>query len=173
MARFTLPIAFSPSLRLGRSEVHALIASPAAIEVPLDPIAIFWADAVVEGWTERSTTRPSDKLNGGLPIDVRYAPDGPAHLMETDDVIAVAVQTHPDPSPKRIARRRHVLEMRAGSYEIRGVVHMPPGADPRRYVRATSQRWLAVTKATVVDGDNGEAYEIGALLVNMEHITRT
>ena len=93
-------------------------------------------------------------------------------LTETDDVIAVAVQTYPDPSPKRIARRRHVLEMGAGPYEIRGVVHMPPGADPQRYVRATSQRWIA-TKGTVVDGDNGEAYEIGALPVNMEHVTRT
>lgn len=70
-----------------------------------------------------------------------------------------------------MARRRHVLELSAEPYRIRGTVHMPPGADPLRYLRAAPQGWVPVTDATVVEAD-GSGYETEVVLVHMTHVSR-
>ena len=169
----TFPLPSVPSLPVSGKHADVHPAVPAlAVGATLDSIAIFRADAVTEGWTEQSLSRPSDRLNQGVAIDVRYSIEGAGHPLATEDVIALAVQVQPSPSPNRIARRRHVLEMSAGPYRLRGTVHMPAGADPPRYLRAASQHWIAMTKATIVSGADDEGYEIDALLVNMDHVAR-
>jgi hypothetical protein len=174
MATFstTLPLPISQSPRFSERTPPPFVPLEVVQDAPLDSIAIFRADAVTEGWTERSLTRPSDRLNRGLPIDVRYSADGASHPLAPDDVIALAVQVQAGPSPNRMARRRHVLELTAGPYRLRGIVHMPPAADPTRYLRAASQRWIPLTKATIVSGDDNDGYEIDVLLVNMDHVAR-
>ena len=175
MATFGLTLRLPSSPALPFSGKHAEVppvVPPVAVDAALDSIAIFRADAVTEGWTDRSSSRASDRLNHDVPIGVRYSTDGAAYPLATEDVIALAVQVQPTPSPHRIARRRHVLEITAGPYQVRGTVHMPPGADPPRYLRAASQHWIAVTKATITNGEDNDGYAIDALLVNMDHVAR-
>ena len=142
------------------------------VQVPLDRIVICRASGVTEAWVERSSTRLSDRLNRGAPIDIRMSLTGPAQPLATDDVIALAVPLAPTPSPNRMARRRHILELTAGPYLLRGVVHMPAGADPARYLRATPQRWTALTHATLLRPNQDDGDEFDVLLVNMEHVAR-
>ncbi len=145
---------------------------PQVLALPLDSIAIFRAGGVTEAWIERGSARISDTLNRGLPLEVRLSLLEAPRALATDGIIALAVQVPLVPSANRMSRRRHVLEMSAPPYRVRGTVHMPPGADPVRYLRATSQRWTAVTKATIHSGGDGEGYQIDVLLVNMEHVSR-
>lgn len=148
------------------------VALPTVATLALDQIAIFRVDGVAEGWVEQGSPRISDILNRGAPISVRPSPRAAPRALELDDVIALALQVQPSPSLHRMARRRHILELEAPPYRVRGTVHMPPGADPARYLRAAPQRWTALTKATIVSGDHDAGYEIEILLVNMEHVAR-
>ena len=103
-------------------------------QVELDPVAIFRTDGVTEGWIRRSDLRLSDQLNTGAALHVRLPGVVGVEdwqVLSADDVIAVAVPPHPNPSPHRISRRRHVLELEAPPYHITGTVHMRPEPTPR------------------------------------------
>jgi len=143
-------------------------------QVELDPVAIFRTDGVSEGWIRRSDLRLSDHLNTGAALHVRLP--GVVgiedwQVLSADDVIAVAVPPHPNPSPRRMARRRHVLELEAPPYHITGTVHMPPGADPARYARAAPHRWLALTQATIEFA--GNVFKVEVLLANLDRVLRS
>jgi len=143
-------------------------------EPQLEAVAIFRADGVVEGSIQRGESRLSDDLNAGSALQVwLVGADGNREWqsLRADDVIAVAVPPHPDPSPKRMARRRHVLDLKAPPYLISGTVHMPPGADPARYARSTPHRWLAVTNAAIGFAD--DTFEVDVLLLNLDHVVRS
>ena len=92
-------------------------------------------------------------------------------LFDLDAVVAVAPPTRADPSSQRMARRRHAVELSAGRYVIEGTAHMPPGADPMRYVDNTSLRWLPLTHCTVRTAEDDWSVEV--LVVNLEHVRRT
>jgi hypothetical protein len=141
---------------------------------PPDPIAVFGIDGVVEGviaWEER---RLSDSLNAGAPLLVAMTDDaGTAagwNELNLDAVVAVAAPPRTDRAVSRMARRRHVVELRAGPYRFSGTVHMPAGADPDRYVGSTAQRWLPLTRCTVA-GPDGE-WEVEVVIVNLDHAAR-
>jgi hypothetical protein len=139
----------------------------------LDPIAVFGSDRITEGQVQRTDARLSDRLNAGGSLQVLVrAPDGSEwwETLPTDDVIAVAVAQHPVPSRKRMARRHHVLELKAPPYVFNGTAHMPPGADPSRYAGAASQRWLPLTQAVVAFA--GDDFAVDVLLVNLQHVLR-
>ena len=135
----------------------------------LEPIAIFRAEGVAEAATPRHTGRLSDELNARLPV--RVLEDGAWSELDTWGAIAIAVEPNPEPSPNRVTRRRHVLDLSAPPYRLSGVAHMPPGADPTRYAAAASQRWLALTDASVLNED-GSGFEVDVLLVNMDWVAR-
>jgi len=136
-----------------------------------DPVAIFRADGIEECSIARSSARLSDQLNSGAPLNVESAGGGWA-AVDSDLVLAIAAPPRAEPSPNRMARRRHVLELKAGPYEITGTVHMPPGADPARYARAAPLRWLAMTNATISIRGSTDAFAVDVLLVNLDHVTR-
>ncbi len=156
-------------MRFLRSRTPTL--DPPAEEAPSEPLAIFGVEGVLDAWVEPSPLRISDRLNRGEPLSVRFSPEDAWQPLATENVVALAVQPQPSPSPNRMARRRHVLEFSAEPYRIRGTVHMPPGADPLRYLRAAPQGWAALTDATIVEAD-GSGYEVEVLLVHMTHVSR-
>lgn len=53
---------------------------------------------------------------------------------------------------------------------MKGIVHLPVGADPRRYVANTGRRWLPLTECTVSDADGDWAVEV--VIVNLDHASR-
>lgn len=158
-------------MRFLRSRSTTPAAVPAEHPAALDSLVIFGLDGVTEAWIERTPVRISDRLNQGDTIAVHAAPGDAGVPLAIDDVVAVVVQPQPNPSPNRMARRRHVLEMLAPPYRIVGTVHMPPGADPVRYLRAVPHRWVAVTNATILEED-GSGYSAEVVLVHLEHVSR-
>lgn len=138
-----------------------------------DPVAVFQLDDIVEGWIPKIDRRISDALNDAGRLRVRTP--GPGGLAEKwleldlDDVVAVAAPPRP-PSPARLARRHHALDIEAGPYRLRGTAHMPLGADPHRYLFSTGRRWLPLTDCTVAVGD--DAFAVDVVIVNMDHAAR-
>ena len=155
-------------MRLWRRETRTTPAAP--VERAPDPIAVFGIEGVIEGsiaWQER---RLSDSLNAGEPLLVQAADAAGWEELDPDQVIAVAAPPRDDPKASAIPRRRHAVELDAGPYRFSGVVHMPVGADPARFVRSTPQRWLPLTHCTVAS-PSGE-WEVEVVIVNLEHVVR-
>jgi hypothetical protein len=138
-----------------------------------EPIAVFRVDGVVEGWIPKQEGRISDGLNDADQMRVgTQAPDGRGTdwlEFSLDEVIAVAPAPRPV-SPLRVSRRRHPVEVEAGPYRVSGTVHLPIGADPRRYVATTGRRWLPLTECTVSAAANDWAVEV--VIVNLDHARR-
>lgn len=146
---------------------------PAASEPEPERLAVFAIDGIVEGWVPTRERRVSDGLNAGEPLRVRVAGQAGAADewvdLNLDDIVAVAPAPRP-PSAGRISRRLHPVEVRAGRYAINGIVHLPIGADPRRYVGTTSRWWLPLTECTVESGD--DAWSVDVVIVNLDHAAR-
>jgi hypothetical protein len=136
-----------------------------------DAVAIFGSDSILEGRIPFTERRLSDALNAGDPLHVQVGESREWTVFDLDPVVAVAPPTRADPSSQRMARRRHAVELSAGRYVIEGTAHMPPGADPMRYVDNTSLRWLPLTHCTVRTAEDDWSVEV--LVVNLEHVRRT
>ena len=136
-----------------------------------EPIAVFRSDDVLEGWILKQERRISDRLNDGDSLQVGTETRGGLDWLEVngDEVIAVAPAPRP-PSPDRVSRRNHPIEVEAGPYTVKGTVHLPVGADPRRYVASTGRRWLPLTECTVAAADGEWAVEV--VIVNLDHASR-
>ena len=138
-----------------------------------EPIAVFRIDGIVEGWIPKLEGRISDGLNQADRMRIRTAAaDGtPGEWLEfdLDQVVAVAAAPRPA-SPYRVARRQYAVKMEAGPYRLCGIAHLPPGADPERYVASAPRRWLPLTGCTVAVGDDDWAVEVG--IVNLDHASR-
>ena len=138
-----------------------------------EPIAVFRVDGVVEGWIPKQEARISDGLNDAdqMRIGTETADGRATDWLELnlDDVIAVAPAPRPA-SPQRVSRRRHPVEVEAGPYRVSGIVHLPIGADPRRYVATTGRRWLPLTECTVSAPADEWAVEV--VIVNLDHASR-
>lgn len=152
------------------------VASDSQAEMPaLDPIVVFSADAVREGWITRSDQRLSDQLNAGSDLTVRWpgaeGSPGEAEVIRRDDVVVVAAPIPDEPSRLRMSRPRQRIEVAAGPYRIEGTAHIPPGAELDRYARQTSQRWLPMTECRIAtpDGD----FEVAVLIVSLDYVVRT
>jgi hypothetical protein len=138
-----------------------------------EPIALFGLDGVVEGWIAKPAGRISDGLNNAdrvrVGADMADGAVGDWHEFRLDEVIAVAPAPRP-PSSARVSRRHHPVEVEAGPYRVKGIMHLPVGADPKRYVASTGRRWLPLTECTVTDGEGEWAVEV--VIVNLDHATR-
>lgn len=138
-----------------------------------EPIAVFRVDGVVEGWVPKQQGRISDGLNDAdhMRVGTETADGSATDWLEfsLDDVIAVAPAPRPV-SPQRVSRRRHPIEVEAGPYRVSGTVHLPIGADPRRYVATTGRRWLPLTDCTVSAAADEWAVEV--VIVNLDHASR-
>ena len=69
-----------------------------------------------------------------------------------------------------MSRRRHPIEVEAGPYRVTGTVHLPIGADPRRYVATTGRKWLPLTECRVVAAEEEWAVEV--VIVNLDFASR-
>jgi hypothetical protein len=151
---------------------HALGAEPSP-DGERDQIAVFRIDGIVEGWIPKLEGRVSDGLNQADRMQIRAAAaDGsPGEWLELDldQVVAVALTPRP-PSPHRVARRQHAVEIEAGRYRVSGTAHLPPGADPERYVASAGRQWLPLTDCTVAVGDDEWAVDVA--IVNLDHASR-
>jgi hypothetical protein len=138
-----------------------------------EPIAVFGLAAVVEGWIPKSEGRISDGLNNVDRVRVSTEmPDGSVGdwlEFQLDEVVAVAPAPRPA-SSARVSRRHHPVEVEAGPYRVKGIVHLPVGADPRRYVASTGRRWLPLTECTVSDADGDWAVDV--VILNLDHAIR-
>ena len=138
-----------------------------------EAIAVFRVDGVVEGWIAKPAGRISDGLNDADRIQVGIAAAdgtiGASLDFDLDDVVAVAPAPRP-PSPARVSRRHHPVEVEAGPYRVKGIAHLPIGADPQRYVASTGRRWLPLTECTVSAAEDDWAVEV--VIVNLDYATR-
>jgi len=138
-----------------------------------EPIAVFRVDGVVEGWIPKQQGRISDGLNDAdqMRVGTETADGNATDWLEfrLDDVIAVAPAPRPV-SPLRVSRRRHPIEVEAGPYRVSGTVHLPIGADPRRYVATTGRRWLPLTDCTV--SAPADEWAVDVVIVNLDHASR-
>jgi hypothetical protein len=138
-----------------------------------EPIAVFRVDGVVEGWIAATAGRVSDALGETdrmtVGTDAPGGGDGNTIELDLDDIVAVAPAPRP-PSPARVSRRRHPIEVEAGPYRVTGTVHLPIGADPRRYVATTGRKWLPLTECRVVAAEDEWAVEV--VIVNLDFASR-
>jgi len=155
-----------------RSGGKALGAEPSA-RGEHEPIAVFRVDGVVEGWIPKQEGRISDGLNQTDRVRVRSeASDGSVGEwleFSLDEVIAVAPAPRP-PSAARVSRRLHPLEVEAGPYRVNGTVHLPIGADPRRFMASTGRQWLPLTDCTVSAAE--DEWAVAVVIVNLDHASR-
>jgi hypothetical protein len=136
-----------------------------------EPIAVFGAHAVTEGWVPIQVARITDSLSDAERMRVGTpGPDGGDEWVQfdLDEVIAVAPAPRP-PSPARVAGRHYAVEVVAGPYVVHGVAHVPLGADPERYVSRSGRQWLPLTECTVVASEDEWAVEV--VIVNLDHVT--
>jgi hypothetical protein len=133
-----------------------------------EPIAVFAVDGIREGWIPTPEGRLSDGLNDADRMRFREAHDGREEWVEVelDSVVAVAAAPRP-PSPLRVGRRQHAVEIEAGPYRVRGLAHMPLGADPERYVAMKPRQWLPLTTCTVAAGEDEWAVDV--VIVNLNY----
>ena len=154
-------------------DAGAALGGVAAVGEEREPIAVFRADGVVEGWIPKQARRITDGLDDAELVRLGTSEDDGrrADVVEInlDHVIAVAPAPRP-PSAARIARRHHRVEVDAGPYRVHGIAHLPVGADPRRYVATTGRRWLPLTECTVAAAD--DEWEVAVLIVNLDHASR-
>jgi hypothetical protein len=140
----------------------------------MEPVAVFHESGVTEGLMPATERRLTDVLTAGemLRIDVTGGADQAGDWIEfaPDAIVAVAVPPRPEPSSLRVARRRHLLEIRAGPYLVAGTAHMPIGSDPLRYVNSVGRQWLPLTDCTVERG--AEAWKVDVVIVNLDHVSR-
>ena len=138
-----------------------------------DPIAVFGLNGIVEGTIPKVDGRLTESLAEVQRVQIRATPThgsaGGRVVIDLDDVIAVAAPPRP-PSPYRVARRHHVLEIDAGPYRVRGVAHLPLGADPERYVASAPRKWLPLTDCTV--GAGGDEWEVEVVILNLDYASR-
>ena len=136
-------------------------------------IAVFRVGGIVEGWIPKQEGRISDGLNDAdqMRIGTDPADGGATNWLEfsLDDVIAVAPAPRPV-SSLRVSRRRHPVEVEAGPYRVHGTVHLPIGADPKRYVATTGRRWLPLTDCTVSAA--ADEWAVAVVIVNLDHASR-
>jgi hypothetical protein len=158
---------------IGHTPLPADEVAPPEPASTLAQVALFLADRIQEGLIETHGQRVSDVLKTADPILLQLADESGAALSSTypaDDVVAVAVPPAPQ-SPKRVSRRRHLVTINAGPYSIQGEAHMPPGADPLRYIDNAPVRWLPITDCTVSNG--ADAWQVDVVIVNTDHVRRT
>jgi hypothetical protein len=138
-----------------------------------EPLAVFRHDGIVEGWVPALERRVSDGLNAGEPLRIQTPNDdgtpGSWVDLDFDEVVAVAPSPRPA-SRSRVSRRLHAVEVQVGPYVVRGVAHLPVGADPARYVGSTSRWWLPLTQCTVASGD--DEWEVEVMILNLDHAMR-
>ena len=133
-----------------------------------DPIAVFRADGIIEGWIPRLEVRISDGLNDADYMRIRAETSaGVSGWLELDlhEVVAVAAPPRP-PSAARLPRLPYAVVIETEPYRVQGTAYLPPGADPDRYLASTSRRWLPLTDCSVTAGHDEWAVDV--VVVNLD-----
>jgi hypothetical protein len=154
-------------------ETNAELGAEPSITGERDPVAVFRTDGIVEGTIPKLDGRMTESLAEAAHLHIRTSSsDGASSqrvVLDLDEIVAIAAPPRP-PSPYRVARRQHVVEIRAGPYRVSGVAHLPLGADPERYVASAPRRWLPLTHCTV--GTGVDEWAVETVIVNLDYASR-
>lgn len=158
---------------MGLGEPTGILGAEPSPSGERDPVAVFRVDGILEGTVAKADGRMTERLHEAAEMQIRTAAhdggSGDRLLIDLDDVVAVAAPPRP-PSPYRVSRRQHTVEIRAGPYLVRGVAHLPLGADPQRYVASAPRKWLPLTSCTVASA--GDEWAVDVVIVNLDHAVR-
>jgi hypothetical protein len=142
------------------------------VERGTEPIALVTTEEVLEGWTRPHDRRLTELLNAGAPLPVELKGErGEPEWQDFAPQRLVAVVPMPLPPS-----RRHVGESRPSAviirthrFEIRGVAHVPSGADEERYLLDPAKPWLPLTEATIREG--GDEWTAKVVIANLDQAT--
>ena len=145
---------------------------PTRVERGTEPIALVTPEEVLEGWTRPHDRRLTELLNAGAPLPVELC--GERNVPEWQDFAPedlVAVVPMPLPPSRRDvgASRPSPVIIRTDRFEIRGVAHVPSGADEERYLLDPAKHWLPLTEATI--RANGDTWAARVVIANLDHAT--
>lgn len=142
-----------------------------APEPELQPIRVYTAEAVFDGWMAFQDERLTDLLP--QLEDLAVLPDGadrndPRAWMrvESGQVLIVVPPPHVSPPERRAVRDKREVRLRVGAFRVVGTAHLRPGLEHDPYTRVT-RPFLPLTGASVMreDGSEWTAYEV--VIVNL------
>ena len=144
----------------------------APVERGTEPIALVTPDEVLEGWTRPHDRRLTELLNAGAPLPVELCGERDVPEWQDfapQDLVAVVPMPLP-PSRRQVGGSvRSSVIIRSHRFEIRGVAHVPSGADEERYLLDPDKPWLPLTEATI--RVNGDEWAARVVIANLDHAT--
>ena len=137
----------------------------------LEPVRIYTADAVIEGWVNLRHQRLSDVLNIEELLSVAPNPhplDRDWFVVEREDMLLAVPPPHTSDRSMRPHRVKRPILAQIGPYVIRGKAHLIAGIDLDRFLARSGQYFLPVTEAWVTNAVRSEVEEQhAALLLNV------
>lgn len=144
-----------------------------AAQFDLEPVALFGAGRVTEGWIDPLGHRMTELLNEHRNLRITTDEDDPSawQTYELEQLVAVAPPPHPPNPAQRVSRRRHRIVLHAAPYRILGTAHLPPGADVKAFLARSPQRWLPLTDCILTAEDGELEVEVEVAIVNVGHVS--
>jgi hypothetical protein len=155
----------------------------------LSAVDVYTLDGREVAWIATNGERASDMLNRDDEIPLR----GVAAVDTADETVTFAsMPTNADePTPLersqvrfivppplppnrhlRLHRRRVLMALRMGPYEVSGQAHVRPGADAADYLLRSSRSFVPLTEVELVHGEAPEFHRfVPVLIINVSHVT--
>lgn len=137
----------------------------------LQPVRIYTADAVFDGWVAPEGQRMTDLLQQGP--DIAVLPQGADRRdadawirMETNDMLLVVPPPHVSPPERRVARDQREVRLRVAGFQVIGTAHLKPGLEHDPYTRVT-RPFLPLTAAIVLPADGSQPTACDVVIVNL------
>jgi hypothetical protein len=172
-----------------RSEPRTLEADadPEATPFELSAIDVYTLTGRQVGWLTTNGERTSDLLNrpgdimvhGLTPVDPaadEVAPPSPleadVHPLARDDVRFAVPSPLPPNRHLRLHRRRILIAVRMGPYEVSGQIHVRPGAAAGDYLLRSSRSFVPLTDVELVQlSDPPLRRLLPVVIINAAHVT--
>jgi hypothetical protein len=162
---------------------------PDATPFELSAVDLYTLDGRHVAWIATNGDRASDMLNreGEIPLhgmtavspadetvsfaDVPAGGDG-SQPLERSQVRFIVPPPLPANRHLRLHRRRVLVSLRMGPYEVSGQAHVRPGADAADYLLRSGRAFVPLTEVEVVhlEGPEFRRY-MPVLIINVSHVT--
>jgi hypothetical protein len=165
------------------------IADAGAAPYELSAVDIYTLDGREVAWIATNGERASDMLNrdGEIPLHGVTVADPAdetvtfASMPSADDAPTLLVRSNvrfivPPPLPPnrhlRLHRRRVLIAMRMGPYEVSGQVHVRPGADAGDYLLRSSRSFVPLTDVQLKHCEEPPfSRYLPVVIINVSHVT--